>query len=103
MEHIVQFAISIDDQTIAEKIEKNAEKEIIKHIEQQVRNGLFEHYYSRDADEKSGLNAYSQSIVENFLKKHKDEIVEKAAAFLAEKLVRTKAGKEALKVLTDAD
>ena len=101
MEHIVQFAISIDDQTIAERVKTNAEKEIIKHIEQQVRNGLFEHYYSRDADEKSALNEYSKRIVENFLTTHKDEILEKAAIHLADKLVKTKAGKALLEVKSE--
>lgn len=96
MEHIVQFAISIDDQTIAKRIEDNAEEQIIKQIEQQVRNGLFEHYYGRDADEQSGLNRYSKEIVENFLEKHKEEILEKAAIHLSDKLVRTKAGKALL-------
>ena len=96
MEHIVQFAISIDDQTIAKKIEDNAEKQIIKQIEQQIRNGLFEHYYSSNADEKSELNEYSKRIVENFLEKHKEEILEKAAIHLSDKLVRTKAGKALL-------
>lgn len=96
MEHIVQFAISIDDQTIAKKIMENAEKQIIKEIERQVRNSLFEHYYGRDADEKSGLNEYSKRIVENFLTMHKDEILEKAAVCLAGKLVKTKAGKALL-------
>ena len=99
MEHIVQFAISIDDQTITERIEKNAEKEIIKHIEQQVRNGLFESYYSRDADEKRGLNEYSKRLVENFLEKYKEEILEKTAIHLADKLVKTKAGKALLESL----
>ncbi len=96
MEHIVQFAISIDDQTIANRIMENAEKQIIKEIERQVRNSLFGHYYGRDADEKSELNEYSKRIVESFLTTHKDEILEKAAVHLADKLVKTKAGKALL-------
>lgn len=97
MEHIVQFAIGIDDEGIRERIAENAEKQIIKNIEQQVRNKLFESpYYGRNADEKSPLNDYSKRLIESFLEKHKDEIFEKAAVHLAEKLARSKAGKALL-------
>ena len=97
MEHIVQFAIGIDDEGIKERITENAEKQIIKNIEQQVRNKLFESsYYGRNADERSPLNDYSKRLIESFLEKHKDEILEKAATHLAEKLVKTKAGKALL-------
>lgn len=45
MEHIVQFAIGIDDDAIRERIVANAEKEIIKDLKQDVANKLFEAYY----------------------------------------------------------
>ena len=97
MEHIVQFAIGIDDNAIADRIEKNVEKQIIQNIQQQIRNKLFQsQYYRGDADEKSPLNDYSKGIVEGFLQKHKDEILEKAAIHLADKLARSKAGKDLL-------
>lgn len=97
MEHIVQFAIGIDDEKIRDNITQNAEKTITKNIEQQVRDRLFESsYYGGHADEKSRLNAYSERIIDNFLEKHKDEIVEKASAYLAEKLMRSKVVKEAV-------
>lgn len=97
MEHIVQFAIGIDDDGIKKRITENAEKQIIQNIEQSVRNQLFEsHYYRRDADENSPLSEYSKRLIGNFLEKHKDEILEKAAVHLAEKLVRTKAAKSLL-------
>ena len=97
MEHIVQFAIGIDDDGIRERITEQAEKQIIKNIEQSVRNKLFDApYYGRNADEKSPLSDYSKRLIETFLEKHKDEILEKAAAHLAGKLVRTKATKSLL-------
>ena len=97
MEHIVQFAIGIDDDGIRERITEQAEKQIIKNIEQSVRNKLFDApYYGRNADEKSPLSEYSKRLVETFLEKHTDEILEKAAKHLAEKLARSKAGKAIL-------
>ena len=97
MEHIVQFAIGIDDNAIVKRIEESAEKQIIQSIEQSVRNKLFESsYYRGNADERSPLSDYSKRLIEIFLEKHKDEILEKAAAHLAEKLARSKAGKALL-------
>ena len=96
MEHIVQFAIGIDDDTIVKKVSENAEKEIIKNLQQQVSNKLFEScYWNKDADPKRDpLSDYSKYLVENFLEQHKTEILEKAAAHLADKLARSKKGKE---------
>ena len=37
MEHIVQFAISIDDERIKKSIEANVEKEVIKKIEDEKK------------------------------------------------------------------
>ena len=96
MEHILQIATGVDDEAIKERIAENAEKQIIKNIEQQVRNRLFEGYYGRNADERSALSDYSTRLVEGFLEKHKEEILEKAAVHLAEKLARSKAGKALL-------
>ena len=96
MEHIVQFAIGIDDDGIRKRIEERAEKQIVENIEQQVRDQLFESYYRGHADKNSPLSDYSKRLIENFLEKHKDEMLEKAAAYLAEKLARSKAGKALL-------
>ena len=62
-----------------------------------MRNKLFESsYYGRNADERSPLSDYSKRLIEDFLEKHKDEILEKTAGHLAEKLARSKAGKALL-------
>lgn len=91
MEHIVQFAIGIDDEAIVDRVTENAEAQIIKDIEQQVRNRLFEaRYYGRNADKDSPLNDYSKRVIDGFLEKHKDEIIEKAAKYLAGKLMNSK-------------
>ena len=42
MEHIVQFAISIDDDTITKRVEERAEKVIIDDIRKKVENAFFE-------------------------------------------------------------
>lgn len=97
MEHFVQFAISIDEKTIVDRVTVNAEKQIIQSIEQSVRNKLFDPgYYNNNADNRSPLSDYSKRIVEEFLDKNREEILEKAAAVLADRLLRSKAGKALL-------
>lgn len=96
MEHIVQFAIGIDDDVIRKRIEERAEKQIVENIEQQVRDQLFESYYRGRADKNSPLSDYSKRLIEGFLEKNKEEILEKTAVYLAEKLARSKAGKALL-------
>lgn len=96
MEHIVQFAIGIDDNAIREKVEANAEKEIIKSIKQDVANKLFNSWYRNANPEKDPLSEFSKGIIEKFLEQHQEEILEKAAVHLADKLARTKKGKEIL-------
>ena len=97
MEHSVQFGIGIDDDSIRANVEKNAEKVIIADIKQEVMNKLFESgYYRGNARSGDPLSDYSKQLIEGFLEKHKDEILDKTAKYLADKLVRTKAAKELL-------
>ena len=102
MEHIVQFAVSIDDNAITQYVTKNAEKEIIKDLKQQVANRLFEsRYYRSNADpERDPLSEWAkEEIIDAFLEKNKDKIISEAAKELAIKLARTKAGKAILEDL----
>ena len=97
MEHIMQFAIGIDDNAIRKRVEEAAEKQIIDEIGQQVRDNLFQaSYYGRHASVKDPLSEYSKRIINDFLERHKDEIIEKAAVHLADRLSRSKVVKEAI-------
>ena len=102
MEHIVQFAVSIDDNAITQYVTKHAEKEIIKDLKQQVANRLFEsRYYRGNSDpERDRLNEWAKNeIINTFLDENKDKIISEAAKELAVKLARTKAGKAILEDL----
>jgi hypothetical protein len=99
MEHIVQFAVGIDDKAIVDVVMKNAPKEIIDALKQQVADRLFAGYYrySQHADpNRDPISNFTKGILEEFLNENKDIIIEKAAQNLAERLVRTKKGKEIL-------
>lgn len=98
MEHIVQFAIGIDDDAIVKRVSENAEKEIIKDLKQQVANKIFQpYYYKGNADPtRDNLSCFSENLVKAFLEENKEYIIDKAAAILADRLFRSKKGKEIL-------
>jgi hypothetical protein len=94
MEHIVQFAIGIDDAAIAKKIEENAEKIVIQKIQQKVERSIFRsNYYGKV---ENCLNQGAETVLINWLESHKDEIIKLASKALADKMIRTKAVKTAI-------
>ena len=99
MEHIVQFAIGIDDDAIIKRIEERAEKVIIDELHKKVEGAFFaKSYYGTPTNEPG---AWSERLFIGFLDEHKAEILECAAKYLAEKLAKTKAGKELLNGVND--
>ena len=100
MEHIVQFGIGIDDDAIRKRIEEGAEKQILKNIEDDVQSTLFERdYYGKNY--KKVPTDYLNRKIDEFLEKHKDKILEMASTKLADKLARSKRGKEILETTTN--
>ena len=95
MEHIMQFAVNIDDEKIVDTIMASGVKQIEKDIQQAIMNKLFETPWGRrNATPEDALSGYSRHILENFLEFNKDAIIDSAGKHLAEKLARTKAAKE---------
>lgn len=88
MEHILQIAVSVDDDTIQHKIEDAAVKEIQKQVNEYGRNR-----YSYDS---SKLTEMFKTEIQLFINARSDEIVEKAVKVLARNLARTKKAKAAL-------
>lgn len=95
MEHIVQFAIGIDDEAIRKSIRETAKKQIVEDIKRDLEGEIFHFDYYRK-DEKLGLSIASRDIVQNVLEGHKNEIIELAAAMLLEYMKKTKAVREAV-------
>lgn len=93
MEHIVQFAISIDDKTITERITQNAEKVIINQLANDVKKVIFRTDWGKTTNQPSN---FTEQKFDEFLDNNRDKILEIAGKYLAEKLVRTKRGKEIL-------
>lgn len=100
MEHIVHFGISIDDDAITKRIQENAEKIIIQKIEQDVKKNIFSIDYRGNS---IGLNYIAESIFNKWLDSHKDEIIQVASKALADKMIKTKAVKEAINKVLEGD
>ena len=89
MEHIVQFGITIDDDTIRRHVEAKATDAVVKGLNQT----LFRLGYN---DRLMGITEDVEKVIDTFLEEHKQEIIDAAAERLADRLVRTKAVKEAV-------
>ena len=110
MEHIFNIAINMDDDRIKEAVAAKAEKEIMANLTKEVGQIIFERtssYYgygnsrNNKGYDPNHLSSWSKMQFENFLAKHKDEIITGAAKELADRLVRTKAGKAILENLKE--
>jgi hypothetical protein len=99
MEHVIQFAVGIDDDRIVNLVEANASKQIIGELKQQVANRIFSaNYYDKNADpSRDQLSEASVKIVSDFLKDNKDNIVERASEILADKMFKSKTIREKIK------
>ena len=100
MEHIVQFAIGIDDDAIISRIEEYATKTIASELKQGVADKMFKRYdyYSGHADPKRDpLSQQSLALISEFLNEHRDVIVQKAADALATKMMASRTVRDKLK------
>lgn len=91
MEHIVQFAVGIDDNAIRQRVEQSAEKEITKQLADDIKKTFYEvDYYGHTSNRPS---SFVLAKIDSFLENNRDAILEMAADKIAEKLARSKRGK----------
>ena len=95
MEHILQFGISIDD----ESIKRNVEDAAVKQLAQDLREQIF--ITNRWNGNINGLNTLTEDIVKDVFAEHKDKIIRLAAEMVADSMKRSKAYKEKLKEITN--
>lgn len=93
MEHIVQFAIGIDDEAIRKRIEQTAENQIIDSIKSDVTDQIFR---KSNWKNETQLHSWVKDIVVEAILEHKDDIIKSAAMELCEYMKRTKAVREAV-------
>ena len=94
MEHIVQFAIGIDDEAIRERVIKCAYDDVVKKLLEEAKRETklsSTNYYNK----KSWSN-FVDDALRGYLNENKDLVIELAATKLAESYRRTKAYREAM-------
>lgn len=94
MEHIVQFAIGIDDDAIRKRVIESAYEDVVKRLmEEAKRETRLSHtnYYS-----KQSWSDLIEQAIRIYLEQNKDTVIELAATKLAESYKRSKAFKEAM-------
>jgi TolB-like protein len=95
MEHIIQFGVTIDDKKIEERVMDGAERQIIDGLKREIGNTILARHsaYGYKYDSTT-LTTVGEQLVSEWLNEHSEEIVELAAAKVADKVSRTKAWKE---------
>ncbi len=83
------FGVSTTGEVIKEKIVEKASDSMFHKIHEEIKNAIYERNRYNDPRD------YVTEKTTEFLEKHKDEIINKAAEMAADKLSRTKAAKEA--------
>ena len=93
-EHIIQLAISIDDGKIIAGVEEAAKKQILTDLSDAIQKAIFVERWGGGVTTEP--REWCQLKFNAFLEEHKAEIIGAAAKQLADKLVRSKAGKALL-------
>lgn len=108
-EHVLNFAIELEDDAIREMVYKNAVKSINKDIKIDILSAIFErqHYYGSSSavkydhktdsvvlDNDASLKEFVIGLIKETFEEHSDEIIKMAAEILADSFKRTKKWKE---------
>lgn len=94
MEHIVQFAIGIDDDAIRKRVIESAYNDVVKQLmEEAKKETRLSHssYY-----QKQTWSDLIDRALRGYIDEHKDVVIELAATKLVESYKRSKAFKEAM-------
>lgn len=89
-EHLIQVAFSIDEDRIVQSMESQLRKKMSDNVEEQVKKALF-------GDRWSNYNGVCETVMKEWLNDNKEDVVNRAAEVLVERLYRTKAVKEMIK------
>lgn len=99
MEHILNIAFDFDDNRVRSIIEKQACEQVICKLSMDIENALSAEatgrYYNR-GQVGDGIAAIAKSRVDRIIDDNKDIIIQEAASQLADRLMRTKAAKNAV-------
>lgn len=89
MEHILQFAVSIDENAIVKRATEKASEKILESVKSKINS------YTQGWQTK--LDAIFKVEVEKVVSENKEQIIAAATKQLVDNMSRTKAVKEAVK------
>lgn len=91
MEHILQFAVSVDDDAIRRICEEKAAEQVIKDVME------FSHESSyRQGRYSENLKLMFAEAIDEYIKEHADEIIKEAVQEVAKNMMKSKRVREAL-------
>lgn len=92
MEHILQFAVSIDDSTIEKLVIESATKQLANEIINEAKKslGLIDRYGRSILDEDGEGYSIAREAIEKAAKEREDEIIDRAIERIVEKTYRGK-------------
>ena len=94
---IINIPIQIDEAKMEEAIQKDYEGKVLDEIVKYIKTTLSRNSSNPYGDKViNGMQALIEDRIDEFLKAHKDEVIEHASKILAEKLARSKKGKAIL-------
>lgn len=94
---IINIPLQIDEQKMEEVLQRDYSNKVLDRIEEYIKKTLANHaerYYGDKVDD--GMRVLIESQIDKFLNSNRDEIIEHAAQAMADKLARSKRGKEIL-------
>ena len=101
--HVVNVAFDFDDDKVQKILEDSAEKKVIDELKEEVYRSLSKRSYGYGQYSKEEiLKSLAEESIDSFFEDYKNEIIQEAAKILAEKLVRSKAVKEATKQVLES-
>lgn len=99
----VPVTIGVDEEKIAKEIENDVKNQVINKITEEVKKTIYRTNYYGKIDERDNLplKEIVSEEVHKVITNKESEIVELAAKYLAEKMAKTKAVKEAIKAVVE--
>ena len=98
---IVNIPLQIDEKVIEQNLNVDYEAKIENYIFKEVESALIQRadgnrWYGSKGTTTEGITLFVHEYVDKYIQEWKDEIIEAAAKNLADRLVKTKKGKEVL-------
>ena len=92
----IPVTIGVNEEEIAKEIRKNVEDRVVEKITKEIKGVIYKELYgSRETNEP--LCRMIHSHISEILEENESVIVQEAAKALADKMIKTKAVKEAIK------